>query len=204
MYTLIQFAVYVKFSVTVAGFIVTVVCGVSPFEPVQPLNSYPSFVGAFNVISSSSTVYTPGFSVEFVPSSKLYVIVYSVASQFAVYILSSTEPLFIVITLGNSPFSPISIPVPVHPLNVYPFFVGSFSIVTSFFTVYVVGFPSTSIGFPSDIYFIVYSNICQCAVYSLGPVEPVDIVTSVGNTPLSSITISVPVHPKNLYPFLIG
>ena len=54
---------------------VTLVCGVVPLEPVQPVKLYPVFVGLFRVITSLSTVYVVGLAVSSVPPSRLYVIV---------------------------------------------------------------------------------------------------------------------------------
>ena len=56
------------------------------------------------------------------PPSKLYVIVYSIASQFAVYSLFPVEPCAIVTS-----FVATSTSVPVQPINLYPSFVGSFN-----------------------------------------------------------------------------
>ena len=51
----VQFAVYVLLPVEPFA-IVTVVCAVVPFEPVQPVNVYPVLVGLFKVILSVSIV----------------------------------------------------------------------------------------------------------------------------------------------------
>ena len=50
-----------------------------PLLPVHPKNSYPNFVGLFNVNVSVSVVYVVGFPVT-VPPFKLYVIVYPSSS----------------------------------------------------------------------------------------------------------------------------
>ena len=69
----IQFAVNVLFPVD-PFVIVTVVCGVAPFEPVHPLNIYPCLDPDWIVISESSIVYECGFWSEFSHPFKLYVI----------------------------------------------------------------------------------------------------------------------------------
>ena len=85
-------------------------------------------VGLFNVKLSVSIVYVSGFVVS--PSSSppfsSYVIVYSIALQFAVYSLFPVDPPAIVtVSSGSSPFEPV------HPVNVYPTFPGFVNVIVS-------------------------------------------------------------------------
>jgi hypothetical protein len=85
------------------------------FHPSHPLNVYPSFVGFFNWMKSS-TVYVDGFGL-FAPSTSTYVIGYAVASCH-----SATNVLFPVVHCAISvTFTPFN----VHPENVYHSLLGS-------------------------------------------------------------------------------
>jgi hypothetical protein len=64
---------------------------------------------------------------------------------------------------------PVS-PVPDHPLNVYPSFVGLFNVISSLSTVYDVGFAVATTP-PFKSYEISYSTGVQCATNVLSPVS---------------------------------
>jgi hypothetical protein len=98
------------------------------FHPSHPLNVYPSLLGLFNWIKSS-TVYVDGFTVAlFDPSIFLYSIVYSVASfHSATNVLSPVVQFAIHVT-----FTPFS----VHPENSYPSLLGSTNAIVALSIVY--------------------------------------------------------------------
>ena len=85
MYSLIlHVAVYVLLPVLPVE-ITTSIVGSVRSVPVQPPKVYPVFVGLANVIVSVSIVYVVGFA-PFVPSFKLYVIVYVLVVNVAVIV----------------------------------------------------------------------------------------------------------------------
>ena len=113
---IVQFAVYDLFPV-LPFVILTLFCGVVPFDPVHPVNVYPVFVGSARVMSLLSTVYDVGFPDAFVPSFKVYEIVYVTIVHFAVAV--NAVPLVGVID-DPAVLTALIGALTVQPSNVYP------------------------------------------------------------------------------------
>ena len=95
---------------------------------------------------------------------------------------------------GIAPFEPV------HPLNVYPVFVGLFNVMFALSTVYVVGF-SVETDPPSKLYVIVYSIVDASAV-AVTVVAAAGIVSVVSvSVVLANIDVSVVVHAKFEYSY---
>jgi hypothetical protein len=111
---------------------ISVILSTNPVSEYHPSKLYQDFVASSNAIYVS-TVYSHILSSLFIHPSSSYVIVYSIISRFASYVL------FHLLHAGIVTVQVIqSISVPLHHKNLYPSLVGSTRVIAPLSIVYVV------------------------------------------------------------------
>lgn len=116
------------------------------------------------------------------------------------YVLFPILPFSIITSVsGIAPFAPV------HPLNMYPSFVGFINVIFSLSTVYASGFVPSNI--PSfRLYVIAYSSISHTA-YNVNSLFSLYSGRTEASSPTmysASVASAVVAQPLNIYPFLVG